>query len=912
MLRDIRSVNENERERPATSSAKNASRDDLLGGRRENPRCYTSTIRTIVVVAAALLILSTDGALAQRPRIDSVTPARGPIEGGTVVTIRGAHLGGAEVRIDASPIRPSLQTDDEIRLQMPARDSGYAVLSARTSEGAGYGEYFYEPPALDTIAPGAITTVAGAGSFAGDGRLATAAMIDPTHLAFDGEDLYILEAAASRIRRVRSDGRIETFAGTGVDGFTADGGDVSLSSLWNPRGMALDATSVIIAESFSHRVRRIDKRTGIITTIAGRDQPNPLGGFSGDGGPARQAELSFPSQVTLDGSGNLYILDSGNQRVRVVSPQGTIHTVAGNGTIGDGGDGGPALQASFSFTFVDLGGLAVDREGNLFIADSQNHRIRRVDAKTGIIKTFANATNVRGIAAAGTDLIYARIDLAAPNEPKIFRVDAEGRVLESYGSATGFSEDGTPANTAAFGFIERVVLDPAGNLAYTDASASRVRRIVRSTGLLETLAGMGPALIGENGHGSEAILRNYNAALAARGDEVIIGDGTIRLRALDRRGIIRTIAGKGLFALPPVEDVPAISAPEVTAIGMAVTSAGELIFTDTHALWKIDHEGMLRRVAGRPGRHGLAGDGGPALDASMVQPWDVAIAGDGSLLVADSNNNRIRRIAGGIITTVAGSGPSNGFEQYGRGSTCGDGGPASAACLNTPYGVAVDAGGNLYVSENWERIRKITTDGRIDTFAQIYATKLTFDSVGRLYAVSGDGVVRILPDGRIERLAGAPGRHFPVNDGMPALSASVFAQGQASGIVIDDEGHLYFNDGGHLRVRAIRFGAVLAPAGAMLAVTARGQTIEARVSDRDGRPAPGVRVDFQAPSSGASCRLSRPFALTGADGLASVECAPSCARGSYVVNAQAVGSVEMRSVAFTNETGSCRRRAVRP
>jgi hypothetical protein len=234
---------------------------------------------------------------------------------------------------------------------------------------------------------GIITTVAGTGfrGFSGDGFPATSASLgDPSGVAVDAfGNLFIADERNHRIRRVdAASGIITTVAGNGIRGFSGDGGLATSASLRNPFDVALDAAgNLFIADASNHRIRRVDAASGIITTVAG-------GGFSvfpdiGDGGPATSASLAFPTGVAVDAAGNLFIADNSNQRIRRVAPSGVITTVAGDGSFGFSGDGGPATQASLA----GPRGVAVDSAGSLFIADERNHRIRRV----GISQTPAEA-----------------------------------------------------------------------------------------------------------------------------------------------------------------------------------------------------------------------------------------------------------------------------------------------------------------------------------------------------------------------------------------------------------------------------------------------------------------------------------------------------------------------------------------
>jgi len=286
---------------------------------------------------------------------------------------------------------------------------------------------------------------------------------------------------------------------------------------------------------------------------------------------------------------------------------------------------------------------------------------------------------------------------------------------------------------------------------------------------------------------------------------------------------------------------------------------------------------------------------------------------DRNLFVADTNNNRIRRIDAvtGKITTVAGNGGAvNGFEAYGNGKECGDGGPAIDACFNTPYGLVFDGDGNLFVSDNWSIIRKIDTNGIISTYAAFPATKLRIDAAGSLFGAGGDQVGRFDRQGVLTVLAGGLGFGFS-GDGGPARAAKLHGFGQSQGVAIDRDGNLFFVDAGNQRVRAIRYGAVLAPAGAAIQAAASGTTIRATVFHPNGRPAPSVRVDFTAPSAGATCALSSQFAVTDANGVATVSCTPGCAGGTYSVTARPLTATSTASVSFTNVARPCHQRAVR-
>ncbi len=293
---------------------------------------------------------------------------------------------------------------------------------------------------------GTITTIAGNGErgYSGDGGPARAAKLNQLGgLAIDSAgDLYIGDLWNHRIRKVDlPSGIITTAVGNGTAGFAGDGGPATQASINGPFDIAFDAQSnLYFTDTENHRIRRVDARTQVISTVAGDGR----WGFDGDGGPARAASFSRPHCVMIARSGDIIVCDSFDFRIRRIdATTGLVSTIAGNGYYGSGGDGGQATDASITW----VGDFKFDRDGNLFFTDIANHRVRKIDLRTGTIT-----------AVAGT-----------------------GR--------RGFAGDGGPAALGSFDLPDGLVIDTAGNLLITDHWNGRVRRIDARTGLLSTIAG---------------------------------------------------------------------------------------------------------------------------------------------------------------------------------------------------------------------------------------------------------------------------------------------------------------------------------------------------------------------------------------------------------------------------------------
>ena len=544
-------------------------------------------------------------------------------------------------------------------------------------------------------------------------------------------------------------GLLTLVAGNGTTGFSGDNGPATSAQLNRPGGVAVDsAGNLYIADQFNSRIRKVSN--GVITTVAG----NGTRDFSGDNGPATSAQLNFPNGVAVDSAGNLYIADSYNDRIRKVS-NGAISTVAGGGSSID--DNVPATSAQL---YQPLG-VAVDPAGNLYIADTYSHHIRKVS--NGAISTVAGS------------------------------------------ALRGFGGDNGPATSAGLYYPQGVAVDSAGGLYIADSADRRIRKVLN--GVITTVAGGGVS-IGDNGPAASAQLNGpYGVAMDSAGNLYIADYGNNRIRKVSN-GVITTVAGNGTPGFSG-DNGPATSAQLNYPNGVAVDSAGNLYVADfgNNRIRKVSN-GTITTVAGN-GTGGFSGDNGPAASAQLRQPQGIAVDSAGILYMADTYNNRIRKVSNGAITTVAGSG-TQGFS--------GDNGPATNAQLNLPFGVVVDSAGDLYIADlNNHRIRKVSNgvittvagngtpgfsgDNGPATNAQLNEPYgVAVDSAGNLYiGDSANHLVREVSNGVITTVAGNGTFGFSGDNG-PATSAQL---DHPYGVAVDSAGNVYIAEQGNNRIRLL-------------------------------------------------------------------------------------------------------------
>jgi sugar lactone lactonase YvrE len=633
-------------------------------------------------------------------------------------------------------------------------------------------------------AAGVLTRAAGSAlsaGYSGDGGPATSALLNqPTGVAVDTSgNLYIADTWNFAIRKVAASGTISTVAGSGpgngTRGYSGDGGPATSAQLGQPTGVAVDvAGNLYIVDTFNSVIRKV-AADGTITTAAG----NGAYGYSGDGGPATSAQLSAPEGIAVDAAGNFYIADTYNCAIRKVAADGGITTVAGNGTRGYSGDGGPATSAQLNYPY----GVAVDAVGSLYIADTWNFAIRKVAADGTITTAVGNGTQ-------------------------------------------GYSGDGGPATGAQLGPPQGVAVDAAGTLYIADIFNYVIRKVA-ANGTITTVAGAGIVFDGGFyyylGDGGPAIgaqlIEPRGAAVDAAGNLYIADMIDCRIRKVAPNGTITTVAGNGTYGYSG-DGGPATSAQLGQPMGVAVDAVGNLYIADAnnYVIRKVAANGAISTIAGN-GTRGYSGDGGPSTSAELLGPRGLAVDAVGDLYIADYGwgcvcsalcappancaASVIRKVTPrGVITTVAGKGITPGYS--------GDGGPATNAQLNDPVGVAVDAAGNLYIADSGNNvIRKVSATGTITTVGfgtsgctgLVSPSGVAVDAAGNLYmADAGNSVIRkLVANGAATNAAGNCTGGYS-GDGGLATSAQLNYPGA---LALDAAGDVYIADVGNDVIRLL-------------------------------------------------------------------------------------------------------------
>jgi len=594
-----------------------------------------------------------------------------------------------------------------------------------------------------TITAGAIATVAGNGTWgdSGDGGPASLAELAyPAGIALDTSgNLVICDSGNAVVRVVAAAdgtfygipmtaGDIYTVAGTGTAGSTGNGGRALLAELDQPDGLAIDGHgNLVVADLGNSQVRVVAATDGVFYGIAmtAGDIYGVVGtgraGYAGDGGAAARSELDRPAGVAVDRRGDLIVADTGNSRVRVVAARsgtvlgltvrpGDIYTIAGSGTAGFSGDGGSARHAALDRP----GAVTMEGDGDLVVADTGNHRVRVVKARTGLAFGHHIAAGTIGTVA-GT------------------------------GGIGGYSGDGRPAPGALLNLPTGVAASSSGDVAVADQNNNRVRLVAGRTG------------------------RAFGLSLVAGDITTVAGTGTAGAGGVGGPGRAAELDAPSAVAFDAHGNLVIAEFAGNRVLVVAATS-GEFYGRSMAA-------GALYVLAGT-GANGSTGDGGPATSAELSAPEGVAVDSTGNVYVTEFYGDRVRLVAAangtafgrpvvsGHIYTVAGTGGA---------SSGGDGGPATSASIDQPVGVAVDAHGNLVVGDYLgQRVRVVAA-----STGSYYGTSMT---TGDMYTVAGDGT---------EGKSGAGG---------PAVAAELSAP---AGVAVDRAGNLVVADSAADRISVV-------------------------------------------------------------------------------------------------------------
>ncbi len=676
---------------------------------------------------------------------------------------------------------------------------------------------------------GRITTYAGNGTpfYGGDnGPGSKAALKSPSGIAVDpSNNLYICDLGNNRLRKVAADGTITTVAGSGSQTFSGDGGSAKSAGIL-PIAVAVDkAGDLFISEGA--RIREIAAATGIITTIAGTGQI----GYSGDNGPAVGAKLATVTALAVDAAGFVYLADYAANVIRKVDTKGMITTIGGTGTFGYSGDGSLATSAN-----MDPYGLSLDPAGtSLYLSEPLASTIRRIDLTTGKISVFAGQAGQYGFGGDGMNAFSATfwgpLGITVDASKNLLICDTDNQRIRKVSAGTSMISTIAGTNSQSYlNHPEGINLDGKGNLYIADTGNDTAKQLNLVSDVVNSLMQF-PYL-------PEGIAADANG-------NVYISSRDWFLYKLAANGQYSPVAGTGTNGYSG-DNGRAASATLGRVTSVAVDAAGNVYIADDqyYRIRKIDTSGNITLIAGA-GSQGATGDGGKATAAGM-DPFDIALDKSGNIYVADLINHRIRKLSpGGNISTVAGTG-APGFS--------GDNGPATAATLNYPSGVAVDTAGNLYIADSANGlVRKVTTDGIIHTIA-------------------GDGTT------------------YPFNGDGPALQENL----SPYRLAVDATGTVYVADWANDRLRKL----VPVNAASLAIVSGDKQTgnvgrplsqsLVVRVLGSDGNPYAGASVTF-AVTSGSATLSPSTSQQTANDGTASVSVTFGSTPGPVAITASSAG-----------------------
>lgn len=586
--------------------------------------------------------------------------------------------------------------------------------------------------------------------------------------------------------------------GTGGPG-SADGAG-SDAQFDHPGGVAMDGSgNVYVADSYNNTIRKITSN-GVVTTLAG---------FAGESGSAdgvgSAARFDFPTGMAVDALGNVYVADCHNNTIRKITSDGTVSTLAGTAQ-----NSGHANGTGKAARFNHPDGVAVDAAGNVYVADTYNHTIRKITG-AGVVSTLAGAARVSGLAdGAGSRARFSHpTAVAVDARGNLYVADSDNQIIRkitsagvvstlagrsgAYGNADG------PAGKAHFGYCVGVAVDGAGNVYVADGGNYSIRKISSDGTTVSTLAGGGLGYA--DGTGSAARFSFARGIAADASGNVCVADtDSATIRRITSAGEVSTLAGRanGVGAADGAVSAAAFYYPT----SVAVDGSGDLYVADSFncVVRRISASGEVSTFAGAAGV--LGSDDGPRSGARFSVPQGIAVDGSGNVYVADTFNFTIRKISSdGLVSTLAGLAGSQGSAD----------GAGSAARFYSPKGLAVDAEGNVYVADSDNHtIRKITSAGVVSTLAGRAGAVGYTDGTGSSarfispsgVAVDGSGNVYVAQSSSLRKITS-----------MGVVSTVRTVPGSLTGIAVDGDGTLYFTDSYNPTIRRITSAGVLSTIG---------------------------------------------------------------------------------------------------
>lgn len=644
----------------------------------------------------------------------------------------------------------------------------------------------------DYSAPFSFTTFAGvAGEGTTDGPVALARFSGPNSLAFDSAgNLYVADGANSTIRKISPAGVVTTVAGRPLEPGHADGAG-NIAQFDSPTGIVVDGSgNLYVAESGNHDIRKISS-VGVVSTLAGA--PGVAGAADGSGTAAR---FNFPMGLALDSAGNLYVADVRNHTIRRIAPDGVVSTVAGSPGVSGSTDG---TGSSARFNYPQ--GVAVDLAGNIFVTDTSNCTIRKI-APSGAVTTLAGSpgsfatSDGLGSGASFTLPFGLAIDgsgnLYVTESANVRQVTPGGVVMTLAGSLTG--EVGAingAGNAARFNTPLGIAVATDGTIYLADTFNQEIRRI-GSGALVTTYAG-------EHGFGAAdgtpgKFLRPKGIAADAAGNLYVADNGNLTIRKITSSGTVSTLAGSA--GQSGTVNAAGAAARFTAPSHLAVDAAGNVYVAEGELIRKISAAGAVSTLAGSPGQFGTVNGTGSAARFNSIA--GITVDGSGTVYVTQGNGVVRKVTAAGAVTNLAGT-----TGVYG--STDGTG---AAARFNSPGDITCDGAGNLFVCDLGNcTIRKVDASGVVTTVAGTagvpgsvdgvggtalfrFPNAIASDSGGTLYVASGGSIRKVTPAGVVTTLAGTEfGAGLRDGIGSEVLFHSV------AGITVDGSGRLFVTEG---------------------------------------------------------------------------------------------------------------------